>query len=237
MNLKPALISFSTKDTTSIMASSTNQNNDDSSNKKRKTGLEALSVVLGKQNTEELEALRKENKRLRMLEALQIHKAATQDIHYWFDKINDPNDETSIKTLQEMRDFIIENSVEVDTLEYENNRGPCRFSTIGGCHELMASIVLACTRYDLYINETRHSSFPADKWQWERSEMPVRHCQHQCVNSWHIFREDRSIVAERYYEHIKDFPTVLVEAAAKGDDPTPIAERRRTLRNMGGFHF
>ena len=56
--------------------------------------------------------------------------AAEKNIHYWFAKINDPNDSTTtVETLKTMRDFILDNSVDILTFE---STGYCRYSLVGG---------------------------------------------------------------------------------------------------------
>jgi len=194
-------------------------------NNSRKRGVDALSVVLRHEESQELEGLRQEVKDLRILQALQIETAVRNDIHYWFAKVNDEQDtSTSIDTLKEMRDYILEHSVVIDTHQAAE---PCRFSLVGGHYELMSSIIKACERYDHALASKGNEPdavTPAD-WQWQREQAPAQLCHAQCLESEHLHVETRAITATRY-QWVMDFPTVLVEAAAKGQDAGALAARR-----------
>lgn len=192
------------------------------SSNKKKRGLEALAAVLQHEETSELTQLRQEVQRLRMLENIQIKTVADEkDIFYWFNKINDLTDTTTIDDLKSMRDFILDNSIEV----VPGRVGGCRYSLVGGEYELMGSILKACERYDKAVldKQGNESAVVPQDWQWERNSRVCAWCWAPCLCVSHLIVQPTSLVVNPSFQ---DFPTTLVRAAALGEDVSALAARR-----------
>jgi hypothetical protein len=117
--------------------------------------MEALIVVVQYHEGAEVKRLNEENERLKpdtcLPNAIQIETASSQDIFFYFDKINDsgklPEPESiSVDTCFELCDFIMEKSVNIMTGVVPT--GQCVFSTVNRHHPFMSAVLKACEHYE-----------------------------------------------------------------------------------------
>ena len=133
----------------------------------RKLGMDALLAVANHREGQRVIALEKQNK---MLNAIQLKTAVYQDIFYYFDKINNPDDPTTIDTLKEYRDYIVENCVYIQMPNVAPDGVGCRFSTVGGYHPFTSAVLMACKHYDKAIEEHGELNIQPMHWQWDESK-------------------------------------------------------------------
>ena len=189
---------------------------DESNKKKRKVGMAALQTVLKYDEGERIKILERENaqlkKRFEMLELIQIKKAATNDIFTYFDRINDPEDPTTIGTLKEIRDFIVENCVQIQ-LPNLMAGDPCTFCTVGGHHPFLSSVLKACQHFDIAV-ERHHGeiSIQPDEWQWTRDKEPAMLCHQECLATAHMHVEPKRTRITRYL-NTEGFPFQWISQA------------------------
>lgn len=178
----------------------------------------ALSTVVCHHEAQELRKLRAENerlqKKLRFVTAIQMETAVEHDIFDWFDKINDSEDtETTIETLLELRDFILQHSVILG----RSTAGPCRFSTIGGHYELCGSVVMAAQRYEEAVQQHGADQVQPEHWQWPRDHTPAHLCHQQCFATQHMNVEPTHVAESRYAHcgagNIQPLPTHFIRQA------------------------
>ena len=90
--------------------------------------------------------------------------------YYYFDKINNPDDPTTIDTLKEYRDYIVENCVYIQMPNVAPDGVGCRFSTVGGYHPFTSAVLMACKHYDKAIEEHGELNIQPMHWQWDESK-------------------------------------------------------------------
>jgi hypothetical protein len=200
--------------------------------------LEALEVVVQHSQNDQLELLKREN---RLLKAVQLETAASADgdIFAYFTKINDPEQpEFTENTLLELRDFIMEHSVAINTGSVADSH--CVFSTLPGYHPFCSAVVKACDQYEKAVQ----SKGGADKvvsadWQWSSEKEPAMLCHQSCLYTKHMHVEDTSIRVTRYPKII-EYPVDWVTAALKaghGNDATRPFHVPTHMRGMYGHQW
>ena len=190
-----------------------------------KTGEAALREMLDHDEGQRISALEKDNvrlkKQLQLLQDIQVKTAAEKDIFSFFRKINDPNDSTTIEKLKEYRDYILENSLQIQLPNIADN-DRCTFCTVGGHHPFLSSVVMACEHYDRAVE--RHGgegNVQPQQWQWGETDEPAMLCHQECLTVTHMHVEAKTVRVTRYL-NTEGFPFKWVaETVAQGRADIP----------------
>ena len=213
------------------------KNEEETSRRKTTTGLAALREVLHHDEGQRISVLEEENarlkKQLQLLQDIQLKYAAVNDIFSFFRKINDPNDSTTtIETLREYRDYIVENCVQIQLPNLTPDAGMCTFCTVGGHHPFLSSVIMACVHYDRAV--ARHggdaNNVQPQHWQWDETDEPAMRCHQECLTVEHMHVEPKTVRVTRYL-NTRAFPFKWVaETIAQGQPDIP--DRRGNMWDM-----